>query len=134
VQQNIMSMTMLAQQAGIKVVLCSVLPVSDYPFLKAQSAPPAAPGGPGGPGGRGGGFPRQQMTTNHPAQDILKLNAWMKDYAARVKAVYADYYSATVDERGWLKESVSDDGLHPNAAGYKIMAPIAEAAIQKALQ
>lgn len=138
VQQNIMAMTMLAQQAGIKVVLCSVMPVSDYPFLKAQSAPAAAPGGRGGPGGAGGpgrgGFARQKMTTNHPAQDILKLNAWMKDYAARVKAVYADYYTAMADERGWLKESISDDGLHPNAAGYKVMAPIAEAALQKALQ
>jgi lysophospholipase L1-like esterase len=137
VQQNIMAMTMMAQQAGIKVVLCSVIPVSDYPFLKAQSAPAAAAGGRGGPGqggGRGGGFARQQMTTNHPAQDILKLNAWMKDYAARVKAVYADYYSAMVDDRGWLKESISDDGLHPNAAGYKVMAPIAESALQKALQ
>ncbi len=135
VQQNIMAMTMLAQHAGIKVVLCSVLPVSDYPFMKAQSAPaPVGQGGPGGPGGGRGAMPRQQMTTNHPAQDILGLNAWMKDYAARVKAVYADYYSAMADERGWLKESISDDGLHPNAAGYKIMAPIAEAAIQKALQ
>ena len=131
VQQNIMAMTDLAQHSGIKVVLCSVLPVSDYPFLKQQQAgaPPASP-----TPGRGGAFPRQRMTTNHPAQDILKLNAWLKDYAARVKAVYADYFSAMVDEKGWLKDALSDDGLHPNAAGYKVMAPIVEAAIQKALQ
>ena len=51
-----------------------------------------------------------------------------------MRAVYADYFSAMVDEKGWLKEALSDDGLQPNAAGYKVMAPIAEAAIQKALQ
>ncbi len=73
------------------------------------------------------------MTDTHPPGDILKLNAWMKDYASRVNAVYADYFSALVDDRGWLKESCSVDGIHPNAEGYKIMAPIVEAAIQKAL-
>ena len=74
------------------------------------------------------------MTTGRPPADILKLNAWMKDYAARVNAIYADYFSALVDDKGWLKEPLSGDGLHPNAEGYKIMAPIAAAAIDKALQ
>ena len=78
-------------------------------------------------------MPRIKMTDNHPAQDILKLNAWMKDYAARVNAAYADYYSAMVDEKGWLKEPLSADGLHPNADGYKVMAPIVQAALQKLL-
>jgi hypothetical protein len=87
IQQNIMGMTELAQYHGIKVVLCAVLPVSDYPFLRSQNAPPAA----AGPGGRGGP-PRgaAKMTDSHPAGDILKLNAWMKDYAAKVGAVYVD--------------------------------------------
>jgi lysophospholipase L1-like esterase len=57
----------------------------------------------------------------------------MKDYAARVKAVYADYFSALVDKDGWLKETYSADGIHPNAEGYKIMAPIVAAAIQAAV-
>jgi acyl-CoA thioesterase I len=122
VQQNIMAMAELAQAHGIKVVLCSVLPVSDYPFQRSQAAP--APGGP----------PARKMTGTHPAPDILGLNDWLKGYAARTKAVYADYYSALVDPKGWLKDETSADGLHPNAAGYKIMAPIVEAAIQKALQ
>jgi lysophospholipase L1-like esterase len=65
--------------------------------------------------------------------DILKLNAWMKNYASQVKAIYPDYFSALVDERGWLKEDCSVDGIHPNPEGYIIMAPIVEAAIQKAL-
>ncbi len=135
VEQNIMAMTELAQHHGIKVILCSILPVSDYPFLNQQSgrgvsAPPTP--GPGG-GSRGGPVMRMKVTNTHPPGDILKLNAWMKAYAARVNAFYADYFSALVDERGWLKENSSDDGIHPNSEGYKIMVPIVEAAIQKAL-
>ncbi len=128
IQQNIMAMTELAQHHGIKVVLCAVMPVSDYPFLRAQNAPPAA----AGRGGRGG-FRPTKMTDSHPAADILKLNAWMKGYAAQVGAVYADYYTATVDEKGWLKDSYSMDGLHPNADGYKVMTGIVNEAIQKVL-
>ena len=129
IQQNIMAMTELAQHHGIKVVLCSVMPVSDYPFLRSQNAP-AAPAGAGR-----GGPPRvaAKMTDTHPAGDILKLNAWMKDYAGRVGAVYADYFSGTVDDRGWLKDAFSTDGLHPNAEGYKVMTKVVTETIQKAL-
>ncbi len=128
IEENIMAMTELAQLHGIKVILCSLLPVSDYPFLRSQNAPPpAAPRSPFGPP------PPSKMTINRPPADILKLNAWTKDFAARVNAIYVDYYSATVDEKGLLKESLSGDGLHPNAEGYKVMGPIVAAAIQKAL-
>jgi len=72
------------------------------------------------------------MTDSHPAGDILKLNAWMKDHAAKVGAVYADYFSVTVDERGWLKDAYSTDGLHPNAEGYKAMTAVLVPAVQKA--
>jgi|SRR5579871_1433854 len=129
IEQNIMAMTELAQSHGIKVILCSLLPVSDYPYLKQQSEPQAAVAGQGR-----GPFPRIKMTEGHPPADILKLNAWMKEYAARANAIYADYFTAFVDEKGWLKDGYSADGLHPNADGYKLMAPIAAAAIQKALQ
>src|SRR5581483_10615878 len=129
IEQNIMAMTELAQHHGIKVILCSLLPVSDYPYLKQQSEPPAA-----APVQGRGPFPRIKMTEGHPPADILKLNAWMKAYAARANAIYADYFTAFADEKGWLRDGYSADGLHPNADGYKIMAPIAAAAIQKALQ
>lgn len=101
--QNFQAITELAQLHGIKVVLCSLLPVSDY-------------------------TPRKQ-TERRPPADILKLNAWLKDYAARANATFADYYSATVDEKGFLKEGTSNDGLHPNAKGYQLMIPVVEAAI-----
>ena len=104
---NIQAITELAQLHGIKVILCSVLPVSDY------TARP--------------------KTLHRPPADILKLNAWLKAYAAKSGAIYADYFSAFADEKGFLKDGFSNDGLHPNAKGYTLMAPIAEAAIQRAL-
>jgi hypothetical protein len=133
IEENIMAMTELAQHHGMKVLLSSILPVSDYPFLAQQngSATPAQQQ-PSSAGGRGP-IVRQRMTTGRPPTDVLKLNSWMRDYAARVNAVYVDYYAAMVDGRGWLRDGISNDGLHPNAQGYKIMAPIVSAAIQQAL-
>ena len=131
IEGNIMAITELAQHHGIKVILCSVTPVSDYPFLKRQSAgsaPPAAAGPGLAP------FRLVKMTDGRPPADIQKLNSWMMDYAARINAVYVDYFTPLIDERGWLKDGVSEDGLHPNAEGYKIMAPIAAAAIEKVLR
>lgn len=107
ISQNIQAMAELATLHGIKVILCSVLPVSDY------TAKPKTP--------------------QRPPADILKLNAWLKSYAARTGAIYADYHSAFADEKGWLKDGYSGDGLHPNAKGYELMAPIAAMAIEKAL-
>jgi len=106
-QQNFMAITDLALKNGIKVILCSITPVSDYT--------------------------KRVQTVGRPPADILKVNAWLKEYAAQVGAVYADYFSATVDDKGLLKDGLSGDGLHPNASGYQLMAPIAEAAIQRAL-
>ena len=127
IEQNIMAMTELAQLHGIKVLLASVMPISDYPYLRQQGAPPP----PVGPGGRGAP-PRQKMTDGRPPSDILKLNAWLKDYAAKVNATYVDYFNAMVDERGWLRDGISADGLHPNAEGYKVMTSVLTAALQKA--
>jgi lysophospholipase L1-like esterase len=107
IQGNFQAMVELAQLHGIRVVLCSVTPVSDY-----------------GP---------RKMTEGRPPADILKLNTWLKTYAAQTKSVYADYFAALVDEKGMLKEGVSRDGLHPNDKGYELMAPVAAAAIQQAL-
>jgi lysophospholipase L1-like esterase len=57
----------------------------------------------------------------------------LKDYAAKTKSVYADYFAATVDEKGFLKQGISRDGLHPNDKGYELMVPVVSAAIQQAL-
>jgi acyl-CoA thioesterase I len=126
IEENIMAMTELAQRHGIKVLLSSVMPISDYPYLRQQTAAPA----PTVQGGRGAP-PRQKMTDGRPPSDILELNAWMKEYAATVNATYVDYFSAMVDDKGWLQDAISGDGLHPNADGYAIMTRVLTATLQK---
>jgi lysophospholipase L1-like esterase len=106
IQDNFRAMAELAQTHGIRIVICSVMPVSDY-------------------------APRKQ-TVQRPPADILLLNEWLKMYAEEIHAVYADYYSALADVKGYLKEGYSADGLHPNDKGYALMAPIVQAAIEKA--
>ena len=68
-----------------------------------------------------------------PPEKILALNLWLKAYSEAHGCTYLDYFSAMVDDKGYLKKDLAEDGLHPNAAGHKIMAPLAEAAIAKAL-
>jgi len=108
IQDNFQAMAELARAHNIKVVLCSLTPVSDY-----------------------GKVPQ---TVRRPPADILKLNAWLRDYAAKTGAVYADYFTPLADEKGFLRQGLSEDGLHPNAKGYQLMVPVAEAALAKALQ
>jgi lysophospholipase L1-like esterase len=108
VEENLQMMTELAQVHGIKVVLCTVTPVSDYGSVK--------------------------MTALRSPSDILKFNAWLKEYAARAHATYCDYFAALVDDKGLMREGTSrGDGLHPNDKGYELLAPVATAAIQLAL-
>ena len=105
IMDNLISMTELAKANNIKVVLSSVLPAFDYPWKPGME----------------------------PAMKIVKLNEMIKKYANDHGIVYVDYFSATVDERNGLKKELSGDGVHPNDAGYKVMEPLVEAAIKKAL-
>jgi lysophospholipase L1-like esterase len=113
-EDNLASIAELARAHGIRVVLSSVLPVSDY----EKTAD---------------GQPRNQ-TTRRPPETIKALNEWMKKYAAENKFTYLDYYSAMVDDKGFLKDELSNDGLHPNVQGYQVMNPLAEKAIAAALK
>jgi lysophospholipase L1-like esterase len=74
------------------------------------------------------------QSLQRPPADIIAFNAWLEDYAAERGAVFADYYAATVDSEGFLREGTTNDGLHPNAQGYELMAPVASAAIAEALR
>ncbi len=103
------SMAELARVRGIRVVFSSVVPINNY-TPRAQS-----------------------FFLQRSPEKILQLNAWLKDYCQTNGFVYLDYFSALVDEKGMLKRELAEDGLHPNKDGYKIMAPLAEAAIQRAL-
>ena len=73
-------------------------------------------------------------TRQRSPEKIAALNAWLKDYAQREGHVYLDYVTALADEQGFLKAELADDGLHPNAKGYALVAPLAEQAIASALK
>jgi lysophospholipase L1-like esterase len=109
IEANYASMAELARAHHIRVVFASVLPVHNYTHDAEESF------------------------ALRPRERILGLNKWLKDYCAMNGFVYLDYFIALVDERGMLKRALSDDGLHPTDAGYKVMVPLAEKAIQKAL-
>lgn len=111
-QGNLASMSELAHAHGIRVVLASVTPVVDL----------TSPNG-----------DKIVQTVRRPPDKILALNVRIKKYAAEHDDVYLDYFPAMVDDHGFLKTALTDDGLHPNAAGYAVMAPLAEKAITQAL-
>jgi lysophospholipase L1-like esterase len=102
IADNIASMAEIAKANNIKVILCSVLPAFDYPWKPGLN----------------------------PANKIVELNKWIKDYSIKNEIVYADYFSAMVDEDNGLRKEYSEDGVHPNLRGYKVMAPIIENVIQ----
>ncbi len=105
VEDNFASMADIARQNGIKVVLASILPAYAYRWK-----------------------PEIQ-----PVQRIRELNAWLKEFCAKQKCVYLDYYSSMSDEKGAMLPGLSSDGVHPTAQGYAVMAPLAEKAIAHAL-
>lgn len=105
-RDNLMSRTDLARGHGIRVVLASVLPALDFPWLPGLE----------------------------PAPRIVALNALVRDSAIREGIVSLDYYAAMVDEEGGLKADLSNDGVHPNRAGYSVTAPLAETAVWQAQQ
>ena len=113
IQDNLKSMAELASANRIRVVFASVMPVSDYEIRD--------------------GKPLLQ-TIRRPPEQILALNKWIQEFARVNHHTYLDYFSATVDDKGFLKDELTNDGLHPNAQGYAVMAPLAEAAIKASLK
>jgi lysophospholipase L1-like esterase len=111
IEANYASLAELARVHNIKVIYSSVLPVHQYTERATD------------------------MFTQRPPDKILALNRWLKDYCSTPAngCTYLDYFSAMVDDKGYMKKELADDGLHPNAAGYKVMAPLAQAAIDKVL-
>jgi len=103
---NIASMSELARANGIRVVLCSVLPASDFHWHRGLE----------------------------PAPKIRELNAWIKEYAAKNGFIFVDYYSSMANNEGGLKAELSPDGVHPNKAGYDLMTPLVETGIAEALK
>jgi lysophospholipase L1-like esterase len=114
IEGSLASMFELAQMNNIRIVIASVLPVSDY--AKTRDGKPI------------------NQTTRRPPEKIIALNEWIKKYAAQNGLIYLDYFSAMVDEKGFLKGELSNDGLHPNDKGYTVMQPLVEQAVAAALK
>ncbi len=106
IASNIFSMAELANSNSIKVILCSVLPAYDFPWSPKQN----------------------------PAEKIIALNKLIKAYALEHNMEYVDYFTTMKDNRNGLQAVYSGDGVHPNKAGYQVMAPLAQHAIQKILK
>ncbi|NDP26354.1 MAG: acylhydrolase [Flavobacterium sp.] len=105
ITNNIFSMVELAKANQIKVILCSVLPASDFPWRKGLE----------------------------PADKVIMLNKMIKTYADANGILYLDYYTAMVNDQKGLKSIYSEDGVHPNKAGYEVMNPLAGKAIEEVL-
>jgi lysophospholipase L1-like esterase len=110
VEADFASLAEIARANGIKVIYSSVLPIHNYTDRSKDFFAQRSP------------------------EKILALNTWLKDYCNTGACMYLDYFTSMVDDKGLLQKDLADDGLHPNAAGHKIMAPLAEAAIEKALK
>lgn len=104
-EDNFRSMIDLARANQIRVIIASITPAADYPWRPGLA----------------------------PAAKIRALNNWLQGYCVTRSVTYLDYYSALVGEDGGMKEGTSFDGVHPNAKGYAIMGPLAQAAIDKVL-
>ncbi len=107
---NCASMAEIAKANGVPVIFSSLLPpphketpLSRYNLLK------------------------------HPPEQTLALNRWLKDYCASQGCEFLDYSSAMSGPGGHILPDLSEDGLHPTPAGYRVMAPLAGAAIARIL-
>src|SRR6266516_7575865 len=109
IEANLASLAELAHAHNIRVIFSSILPVHNY-------------------------TPKSQdFFAQRPMERILALNRWLKQYCAANNMICLDYFSAVVDDKGLLKRDLADDGLHPNKAGFGLMAPLADKAIETAL-
>ena len=113
IENNLTMVADLAEHYKIRLILSSVLPVSDY---------------------HRDSDPNNERTRSRPLATIANLNAWIRALCAKRNLTYLDYYSAMVDAAGYLKADLSDDGLHPNSTGYRVMAPLVLAAIDRLAQ
>lgn len=106
IENNLVAMVQLARSNHIAVVIGTILPISHLP-----------------------------NGARDPTLDekIVRMNAWIRDYAKRERLVVADYYPALRDAAGGFRAELNSDGVHPNLAGYRVMEPITRTAVQAAV-
>jgi lysophospholipase L1-like esterase len=101
---NIKAIAQLARANGIKVILCSVLPASDFRWRPGLE----------------------------PGDKVIALNNAIRDFAKTEGFYYLDLYSSVVDDKKGMKAEYANDGVHPTVEGYKVLEPLIEDAIRKA--
>jgi lysophospholipase L1-like esterase len=106
IQNNIMAMVQMARANKIAVVLGTIPPAIDFPWRRGME----------------------------PASKVVKMNAWIREYAAREDIVFVDYHKALANAGNGFRAEWSGDGVHPNIEGYKVMNPLAEKALRLALE
>lgn len=111
IENNLVMIADIAEFNQIRPLFASVLPVSDY--HKNVN-------------------PRYEMTKQRPPSTIVTLNRWLQQFCGQRGYTYVDYYASMVDSAGFLQADLADDGLHPNGKGYRVMAPIALDAVNRA--
>jgi lysophospholipase L1-like esterase len=105
IMDNIISMSELARSNGIEIILCSILPCYDFPWNLGLK----------------------------PYLRIIEMNKLIKDYCTKNNIYFLDFYSQMCDDNNGLKKEFSEDGVHPNAIGYKVMNSLADKAIADVL-
>ena len=100
---NIKAIAQLARANGIKVILCSVLPASDFRWRPGLE----------------------------PGDKVIALNNAIRDFAKTESFYYLDLYSSVVDDKKGMKAEYANDGVHPTVEGYKVLEPLVEDAIRK---
>ena len=113
IKNNLSMIADLAVAHEIRPVFASILPVSDHHEKND---------------------PNYKRTPGRPPSTILEMNTWIRRMCEARDFVYLDYFSTMVDAEGYLQAALADDGLHPNAEGYRLMTPLAHNALKQALQ
>jgi lysophospholipase L1-like esterase len=109
IEVNFEAMAEIAEAHGIKPIFSAVMPINNY----TDNA-------------------RTMLEDRKPAM-LAEVSAWLKDFCTRHGYGFIDYGPVLRDDKGLLRADLTEDGVHPNAAGYALMAPIAEKAIAAAL-
>lgn len=107
---NIRAMAEAAKGAGARVVVCSVLPVTD-----ALATP---------------GNPQLVRTAKRPPGVILEVNALLRKMTEEEGITFVDLHQALADEKGTLPAGLTVDGLHLKPEGYAVISPIVLQAVQ----
>lgn len=105
-QNNMLAMIALAQQHGLRVIVGSLLPAFGFAWKPDID----------------------------PKPRIAQINAWLQQQAGERGLIYADYYQVLATPDGAMHGDFTRDAVHPIAAGYAAMRPVAQAALTAALR